>query len=490
MTTLTQLPKWDAISQYLPKLPPLNVLMQDAARCQAFQLEAADLTFDFAQQRLDQSLLLQLINFADQQGLLSAIAALFAGEAINTTEKRPALHTALREQNSARQKPEVLTTLAKMRQFVGQVASGKWQGYAGDTITDIVNIGIGGSDLGPRMVVTALKDFQQGLRCHFVANVDADELRDVLGQVDPKTTLFIVTSKTFTTIETLTNANTARAWLQQHTDQIEKHFIAVTANVTKAVEFGIDENNIFPMWDWVGGRYSLWSAVGLPIALALGFEQFQQLLQGAYCMDQHFATAPFGKNMPVIAGLIDVLNINGYRQPTLAVLPYSHRLRLLPNFLQQLMMESNGKSMTKDNKQIHYQTGAIVWGGEETNGQHAFHQLIFQGTQSIAADFILVQQAAHSWDEHQQLLLANGRAQMQALLQGRQTEHPYQTIVGNKTCSAIYLEKLTPHTLGALIAFYEHRTFVQSVCWQINAFDQWGVELGKLLAKQQLAEQV
>ena len=482
MTNPTATNAWQKLKN-LQHEPIQALYQQNPNRVQAFALATDNLSINYTNTSITEKGLTHLIELANECNLRTQIEQLFQGESINTTENRPALHTALREQDHKLISLDVKNTLVHMQTLAANIDTGKWQGFSGKPITDIVNLGIGGSDLGPRFVTEALKDYQQKLNCHFVANVDADELYDVLATVNPETTLFIISSKSFTTPETLCNANSARAWLQQYTDQIDKHFIAVTANVKKACDYGIKEEYIFPMRDWVVGRCSLWSAVGLSIIFAIGFENFQKLLQGAYKVDQHFYQNAFERNMPVILGLIDIWHLNFCQTNNIAILPYSHRLKLLPSYLQQLLMESNGKRVTKNNEAVNYQTGAIIWGGEETNGQHAFHQLLFQGTITIPSDIIVVEQANHPHKTHQDLLLANAKAQAQALREGQHTDDIYRNIPGNQPNITIILPKLTPETLGALIALYEHRTFVQSAIWNINPFDQWGVELGKKLAR-------
>ena len=401
-------------------------------------------------------------------------------------------------------------TLDRMAAFVQAVHAGAWRGATGKPVTDVVNIGIGGSDLGPRMVTDALYDYHSGgLRCHFVANIDRAELDRTLAGLSPETTLFIVASKSFTTLETLRNAESARAWLSgiiaKETD-LARHFIAISANVDRAVAFGIDADNVFPLWDWVGGRYSLWSAIGLSIALAVGMDHFNDLRRGAFDMDQHFRTAPVTENLPVLLGLLGVWYGNYWQAGSHAVLPYAQALRLFPDFLQQLAMESNGKSVRLDNSAVDYATSPVVWGSVESNGQHSFHQLLHQGTQMIPVDFIATLHGGAD-DGHHPWLLANCLAQARALMTGKSFDTARQELIdqgmaekeadalarhklmpGNRPSNIILLERVSPAQLGALIALYEHKTYVQSLLWQINAFDQWGVELGKVMSKQIHAE--
>jgi glucose-6-phosphate isomerase len=402
--------------------------------------------------------------------------------------------------------PEVRAVLAQMRDFSSRVRSGEWRGHSGKRITDIVNIGIGGSDLGPAMVCTALAPFaQKDLRAHFVSNVDGADIAAVLGQVDPETTLFIVASKTFTTQETLTNAHTARRWLLQSLNDeaaIAKHFVAVSTNTEKVREFGIDTANMFRFWDWVGGRYSLWSAIGLSIMVMLGAEQFDELLDGAYSMDQHFREAPLEKNLPVTMALLGVWYVNFFGSQAHAILPYDQNLSRFADYFQQGDMESNGKSVDRAGQPVHHATGPVIFGQPGTNGQHAFYQLIHQGTPLIPSDFLAAAKPNHDLLDHHQILLSNYFAQPEALMKGRTPEEtrkvleasglpadkvaqliPFCTFDGNKPTNSLLYEQLTPRTLGMLVALYEHKIFVQGIIWNINSFDQWGVELGKVLAK-------
>ncbi|ABM25932.1 MULTISPECIES: glucose-6-phosphate isomerase [Shewanella] len=518
MTLLTQSSTWQALSAHTQNLPHMRELFAtDAARFKNMSLSACGLFLDYSKNRATAETLELLFSLAKDSQLEAKIKAMFAGEIINTTEKRAVLHTALRSKASQSIiaegqdiVPEVQQTLSKMQEFVETVTSGQWKGYTGKAITDIVSIGIGGSFLGPKVVSQALRPYwNQGLNCHFVANVDGTSISEKLKLLDSETTLFIMSSKSFGTQETLTNTLTAKAWFLAKgglQSDVAKHFVAVTSNVTKATEFGIDADNIFPMWDWVGGRYSLWSAIGLPIALLVGMDNFRALLNGAHQMDEHFASAPLAENMPVIMGLLSLWYGNFFNAQSHVVLTYDHYLRGLPAYFQQLDMESNGKSVTLDGTDVDYSTGPVIWGGEGTNGQHAYHQLIHQGTALIPADFIMPLQSHNPIGVHHDQLASNCFGQTQALMQGRTFEEAlaelanssltdeekqliakHKVMPGNKPSNTLLMNKLTPETLGALIALYEHRTFVQGAIWDINSFDQWGVELGKNLGNDVLA---
>ncbi|WP_061782634.1 glucose-6-phosphate isomerase [Shewanella putrefaciens] len=518
MTLLTQSSTWQALSAHTQNLPHMRELFAtDAARFKNMSLSACGLFLDYSKNRATAETLELLFSLAKDSQLEAKIKAMFAGEIINTTEKRAVLHTALRSKASQSIiaegqdiVPEVQQTLSKMQEFVETVTSGQWKGYTGKAITDIVSIGIGGSFLGPKVVSQALRPYwNQGLNCHFVANVDGTSISEKLKLLDSETTLFIMSSKSFGTQETLTNTLTAKAWFLAKgglQSDVAKHFVAVTSNVTKATEFGIDADNIFPMWDWVGGRYSLWSAIGLPIALLVGMDNFRALLNGAHQMDEHFASAPLAENMPVIMGLLSLWYGNFFNAQSHVVLTYDHYLRGLPAYFQQLDMESNGKSVTLDGTDVDYSTGPVIWGGEGTNGQHAYHQLIHQGTALIPADFIMPLQSHNPIGVHHDQLASNCFGQTQALMQGRTFEEAlaelanssltdeekqliakHKVMPGNKPSNTLLMNKLTPETLGALIALYEHRTFVQGAIWDINSFDQWGVELGKNLSNDVLA---
>jgi len=490
-----------------------DLFSADERRAEHMQAKSGPILLDYSKNRIDRDGLEALFALADAMGLRKAIDAMFAGEPINNTEQRPALHVALRmprdaviEVGGRNVVEDVHAELAKVRRFADQVRDGLWTGRTGAPITDIVNIGIGGSDLGPRMVCDALRAHAHPrLRTHFVANVDGTRITGLLKHLDPNTTLFIIASKSFGTQETLVNANTARQWfLDQGASEadIARHFVAVSTNATKVAAFGIDTANMFGFWDWVGGRYSLWSAIGLPVMLSVGPDVFDAMLAGAHAMDHHFRTAPWAENLPVLLALIGVWYINGMGANTQLVSPYDHGLRQLPAFLQQLDMESNGKSITRDGKPVEQHTGPVVWGYSGINGQHAFYQLLHQGTELIPADFIVSVRNPHSPDAHHKVILSNCIAQAQALMQGRSTEQamaemrdaglddarirelaPHRTFEGNRPTNMLLLDELTPTSLGALIAMYEHKVYTQGVLWQVNSFDQWGVELGKQLAK-------
>lgn len=480
--------------------------LDDPNRAARFTVAAAGIEFDYSKNRIDNTTLELLLSIADQAQLKQSIKRLFRGDKVNNTEGRPALHTALRSQSEHASDEEnaVSDTIAKMQSLVTQVHSGEWTGYSDQKITDVVNIGIGGSDLGPRMVTKALTPFHTGnTTVHFVANIDGAEIFDLCRNLNPETTLWIVASKSFSTLETLQNSLTARTWMLDKgcpENELGKHFIAISSKVDKAVEFGINEDNIFPMWDWVGGRYSLWSAIGMPIAFAVGIDNFNKLRAGAARMDEHFAETPLEKNIPVLMALLMLWNGNILGADNQAVLPYANHLQLLPAYLQQLEMESNGKSVNREGKRINYQTGSIVWGTEGTNGQHSFHQLLHQGNVFTPIDFIAPVKAHHPINHQQKFLFANCIAQSQALMAGRNFDASKAELLaqgvdeseadflaehkvhpGNRPSNMITMEALTPETLGALIASYEHKVFSLGILWNINSFDQWGVELGKLL---------
>lgn len=512
---MTGLPRYacnDALTQHLASLPDLPTLFAaDPDRGQRYSLDAAGLTLDYSKNHLNDDTLALFTRLADEARLTERVQAMFAGAAINHTEGRAVLHTALRgsvsQDVSVDGQPvaaEVAATMEKMARFVEQLHQGKWRGFSGDAITDVVSIGIGGSFLGPKIVTEALKPFwQHQIGMHFVANVDGAALSEKLAKLDPRTTLFITASKSFGTQETLANSLSARQWLENagaSFADLAKHFVAVTANVAKAEEFGISADNCFPMWDWVGGRYSLWSAIGLPIALAIGMAHFSALLDGAREMDQHFVSAPVTRNMPMLLALIGVSYINYRGATSHALLPYDHGLRALPGYVQQLDMESNGKSCHNDGQAITHLTGPVIWGAEGTNGQHAFHQLLHQGKQLIPADFILPLRSHYPLGEHHAMLASNCFAQSQALMVGKSRQQaeaelkqaginteqaallaPHKVMPGNRPSNTLLMAQLTPQTLGALIALYEHKVLVQGLIWDLNSFDQWGVELGKVL---------
>ena len=471
-------------------------------RATQFSLEAAGLYLDYSKNRLSEHTLVTLCDLARECDLTNNIEALFSGKHVNFTEDRPALHTRLRAKHVDEQ---VNNTLQQMRLFVDSIYDQSWRGFSNKPITDVVNIGIGGSDLGPHLVTKALAAYTQNkVNVHFVSNIDGTDLFTTLKSLNPESTLFIVASKSFTTIETLTNANTAKQWLLQsfpNPAAIKNHFVAITANPYRATEFGIAETNIFAFWDWVGGRYSLWSAIGLPIALAIGMDNFMLLLNGANVMDEHFRSAPFEKNMPVLLALISLWYINFYHCHTQAIIPYDENLALLPSYLQQLDMESNGKSVNQKGASLNYETAPIIWGGVGSNGQHAFHQLLHQSERIIPVDFIICLQNSHPYRQQHEQLFYKCVAQSQALMEGQTSEQVFcnmfaegmndanaktlskhKAIPGNKPSNTLVLKQLDPQSVGALIALYEHKVFVQGVIWQINSFDQYGVELGKQLA--------
>jgi glucose-6-phosphate isomerase len=519
--SITQLPAWQALVAHQRDMRSVHMrqlFSEDAQRFDCFSLALGDLLFDYSKNRITQETMRLLFELAVQAGLPDAIQAMFSGQRINTTEDRPALHVALRNRSNrpivvdgADVMPSVNAVLDKMRRFTQAVRNGEWRGYSGKPITDVANIGIGGSDLGPRMVATALAPYADGrIRVHFVSNVDPSDIATILRHLAPASTLFLVASKTFTTQETMLNANTARRWfLSRVGDEaaISKHFAAISTNRQAVEAFGIDSDNMFVFWDWVGGRYSLWSAIGLPIALYLGMDNFEELLSGAHLVDEHFRTAPLKRNIPAIMGLLGVWYINFWGAQTHAILPYDQHLALFPAYLQQADMESNGKSVTKDGKPVNYATGPIVWGQVGTNGQHAFYQLLHQGTRLVPCDFLVAAQNHNPIGNQHDVLVANFLAQTEALMRGRTAEETRaeleaqgysggslelltaaQTFEGNKPTNSLLYKKLTPFTLGMLIALYEHKVFVQGAIWGVNSFDQMGVELGKRLAKAILPE--
>jgi glucose-6-phosphate isomerase len=522
MVDPTETSAWKALVAHHDEVS--NVLMRDLfrddpERAARFSLTLGDLLFDFSKNRITDQTVSLLTDLCEACGVRDWITRMFSGDAINETEGRAVLHTALRNRgdravtvDGADVMHDVRSVLSQMRAFATSVREGSWMGHTGRAITDVVNIGIGGSDLGPVMVTEALRPYwKQGLRAHFVSNVDGTHLSEVLRQVQPETTLFIVASKTFTTQETLTNARSARQWLVDRLgaeDAVAKHFVAVSTNRDAVVEFGIDPANMFEFWDWVGGRYSLWSAIGLSIATVIGMDHFEELLGGAYEVDEHFRTAPLRENIPVIMAVLGVWYHNFFGAPSHAVLPYDQYLHRFPAYLQQADMESNGKSASRDGAIITgYTTGPIVWGEPGTNGQHAFFQLLHQGTHMVPCDFIVAAQSHNPIAPHHDILVANCIAQAEALMRGKAAEEarrelekagvsqdrvtalvPHKTFPGNRPSNTLMIERLTPRALGRLIALYEHKIFVQGVIWNIYSFDQWGVELGKQLAKVVLPE--
>jgi glucose-6-phosphate isomerase len=492
MPALSSSPAWQALQAHSEDLRSSGFRIaeqfRDSNRFRDFSLRQGELLLDYSKNYCSQDTLTLLLDLAEQQGVSAAIAAMFAGEHINTSEDRAALHTALRLPAAANPRPEVLACLNKMNDFVSAIHSGSWTGFDGQAITDVVNIGIGGSDLGPAMVTEALADFASGkLRLHFVSNIDPNHVQSTLRQLNPATTLFIIASKSFRTQETHANAQQARCWFLAHCNdesQIAKHFVAISTNLQAAQAFGIDPENLFPLWDWVGGRYSLWSAIGLSIALAIGMKNFQSLLAGANAMDEHFRQAALQENMPVVLALLAVWYGGFLGARSNAVVPYAHRLREFPLFLQQLSMESLGKSVTSAGEPLDVASGDVIWGAEGSNGQHSFFQLLHQGSDLIPVDFIALARGNAKVDplQHQQLL-ANCLSQSIALMQGRaNSEQAHRHYAGNKPSNTLLLAELNPYNLGSLIALYEHKVYVQSVLWGINAFDQWGVELGKELS--------
>ncbi|XP_033118597.1 glucose-6-phosphate isomerase-like [Anneissia japonica] len=508
----------EAYSKNGSKMCMSDLFKGDAGRFEKFSrtvpTKDGDFLLDFSKNIIDDDIFNKLISLARSRGVEQARDRMFSGEKINFTENRAVLHTALRNRSNAPimvdnkdVMPDVNAVLAKMKGFTESVRSGDWKGFTGKAITDVVNIGIGGSDLGPLMVTEALKPYGGHLKVHFVSNIDGTHLATTLKKLDAETTLFIVASKTFTTLETITNATSARDWLltfAQDKSAVAKHFIALSTNAVKVTEFGIDENNMFGFWDWVGGRYSLWSAIGMSIALYIGMDNFESLLEGAHFMDNHFRKTPLENNIPVILGMLGVWYHNFFGAETHALLPYDQYLHRFAAYFQQGDMESNGKYVTKDGNRADYTTGPIVWGEPGTNGQHAFYQLIHQGTRLIPADFIAPVETHNpiSGGVHHEILLANFLAQTEALMKGKSKEEalaelkaanmpedkinhilPHKVFEGNRPTNSIMFQKLTPFTLGLLIVMYEHKIFTQGVVWNINSYDQWGVELGKQLAK-------
>ncbi len=521
MSALTDSSAWKTLQEHYGEISSLHMrdlFAQDPERFEKFSLRLGDILFDYSKNRITEKTLSLLLNLANQAGLDEKIQAMFAGEKINITEGRAVLHVALRNRSNRPilvdgkdVMPGVNDVLEKMRGFSESVRSGDWKGYTGKPITDVVNIGIGGSDLGPQMVTAALTPYAHPrLRSHFVSNVDGTHLAETLKRLHPESTLFIIASKTFTTQETMTNANSARDWLlneSKESSAVAKHFVAVSTNGTAVSEFGIDTRNMFEFWDWVGGRYSLWSAIGLPIILAVGMDRFEELLGGAHKIDEHYRNAPFEENIPVIMGLLGVWYNNFFGAQTQAILPYDQYMYRFPAYFQQGDMESNGKSMTKKCEKVDFSTGPIIWGEPGTNGQHAFYQLIHQGTKLIPCDFLASARSHNPMGEHHTILISNFLAQTEALMKGKTEEEvraelaaedlsgdkleklvPAKIFEGNKPSNSLLFKELTPETLGSLIALYEHKIITQGAIWNINSFDQWGVELGKQLAKAILPE--
>ncbi len=515
-TLISHTPIWAKLKthqQYITQQHLRDLFALDPKRFDNFSIEAEGFLLDYSKNFITRETLDLLLELANKVQLEQSINRLFAGEKVNNTEQRAALHTALRNRSNTPIKvdgkdvmPEINKVLVKMQQFTEQVRNGKWRGYTGKPIESVVNIGIGGSDLGPAMVTKALKGYHHPrLKAYFVSNVDATHLSNTLATLDPETTLFIIASKTFTTQETLLNAHSARSWLIKHLgDQqaVAKHFVAISTAKQKVIEFGIDPINMFEFWDWVGGRYSLWSAIGLPIAVMIGMDQFKQLLDGAHKLDQHFQNTELANNLPVLLALLEVWYSSFFGVRTQAILPYDYSLELFPAYLQQLAMESLGKRVTREGRNIDYPTCPIIWGSAGNNGQHAFYQLLHQGTQLIPADFIIAIDSQNYLNGHQDAVLSNALAQTHALMMGRSANQtqlqilkqeeknleqlinqvPHRVFPGDQPSNSLVYQKLTPSVLGKLISLYEHKVFVESVCWNLNPFDQWGVELGKQVA--------
>jgi len=501
-SALTELASWQALEAHARELEDLDLrdcFAEDAERFETFSVPIEGMLYDYSKSHVQRETMALLATLLKERDFEAQREALFTGAHINNTEGRAALHTALRdpgcdlEIDGEAVGDFVQGVLDRLHHFSAAVRKGDYKGLSGKTITDVVNIGIGGSDLGPRVVSEALAPYAEGdIRLHFVSNIDARHLFSVLEQVDPASTLFVVASKTFSTQETMTNAVSAKEWLIKELDAraVARHFVAVTSNREAALEFGIEEPNIFPLRPWIGGRYSLWSAIGLPLCLALGYKNFYALLQGAHAMDRHFRAAEPLANIPVLMALLSVWNINFREHPAQAALPYAYDLRGLPDYLQQLEMESNGKRVTKDGESCDYATAPVVFGEQGPNGQHAFYQALHQGSAVIPCDFIGIAKARHSHEAHHEKLLANMIGQARALMEGRDNpEEPHRHFPGNKPSTTLLLERLDPYHLGMLLAAYEHKVFVEGVIWGINSFDQWGVELGKALTNEILSEQ-
>ncbi|WP_284651171.1 glucose-6-phosphate isomerase [Flavobacterium terrisoli] len=510
---------WEKLNQHYAQMKNVSMkemFANDTTRAEKFHIQWNNFLVDFSKNIINQDTLNLLQDLAKEAKLAEAIKQYFNGEAINQTENRAVLHTALRSPESANVlvdgqnvMPEIYAVKDKIKAFSNEVISGQRKGFTGKVFTDVVNIGIGGSDLGPAMVVEALQFYKNQLTVHFVSNVDGDHVNEVIKKLNPETTLFLIASKTFTTQETLSNAETIRAWFLTSATQedVAKHFVAVSTNIQKVTEFGINPDNIFPMWDWVGGRFSLWSAVGLSISLAVGFDHFDDLLKGANEMDEHFKNESFDKNIPVVLALLSIWYNNFFGAESEALIPYTQYLQKLAPYLQQGIMESNGKSVGRDGKPVNYQTGTIIWGEPGTNSQHAFFQLIHQGTKLIPTDFIGYVKPLYGNDDHHDKLMSNFFAQTEALLNGKTEAQvnaefekqnitgekaayllPFKVFTGNKPTNTLLIDELTPKSLGSLVALYEHKIFVQGILWNIFSYDQWGVELGKQLANSILEE--
>jgi len=513
VTPLTQRPAWKALEDHYAQVKDLHLrklFADDPQRGERFAAEGVGIYLDYSKNRITGETIQLLLQLAESSNLRQRIDAMFSGQKINITEQRAVLHVALRAPgdetimvDGENVVPEVHKVLDKMTDFSNRVRSGEWKGYTGKRIRNVVNIGIGGSDLGPHMAYEALKHYSdRDMTFRFVSNVDGSEFVELTRDLDPAETLFIVSSKTFTTLETLTNANSAREWLVRalgSEQAVAKHFVAVSTNTKEVEKFGIDTQNMFEFWDWVGGRYSYDSAIGLSLMIAIGPEQFREMLAGFHAMDEHFRTTPFERNLPVLLGLIGIWYNNFFGAQTVAILPYDYYLGQLPAYFQQLDMESDGKHVDLQGRTVNYQTGPIIWGQPGTNGQHAFYQLIHQGTKLIPCDFIGFCQTLNPLGRHHDLLMANFFAQTEALAFGKTAEEvakdgvpsfqvPHRTFEGNRPTNTILVERLTPETLCKIIALYEHKVFVQGTVWDINSFDQWGVELGKVLANRIIPE--
>ena len=510
---------WKALENHFQEMKNASMkemFKEDESRADKLSIQWNDFLVDFSKNRINDETLQYLLKLADEMQLKSAIESYFLGEKINKTEDRAVLHTALRANSDAvvhvdgiNVIPEITAVKEKIKNFTNEIVNGIRKGYTGKAFTDVVNIGIGGSDLGPAMVVEGLQFYQNHLNVHFISNIDGDHVQELFKKISPETTLFVIVSKTFTTQETLTNSETIRQWFLQSAKQkdVANHFVAVSTNIQKVTDFGINPENIFPMWDWVGGRFSLWSAVGLSISLSVGYENFAHLLKGANEMDEHFKTANFDQNIPVILALLSIWYNNFFEAESEAIIPYTQYLEKLAPYLQQGIMESSGKSVDRYGDKVSYQTGTIIWGEPGTNSQHAFFQLIHQGTKLIPTDFIGFLKPLYGDTNHHDKLMSNFFAQTEALLNGKTEDEvraeftklqysngsaefltPFKIFEGNKPTNTILIEKLTPKTLGSLIAMYEHKIFVQGVIWNIFSYDQWGVELGKQLANSILEE--
>jgi glucose-6-phosphate isomerase len=515
----TETEAWKKLAAHFEQVKNVHMhelFKADPLRTEKMHIEWNNFLVDYSKNRVSDETISLLLSLAKEVDLADAIQKYFDGDCINQTENRAVLHTALRANgkeaifvDGVNVMPEITAVKNKIKQFSDEIITAKRVGFTGKPFTDVVNIGIGGSDLGPAMIVEGLQFYKNHLNVHFVSNVDGDHVQEVLKQLNPETTLFVIVSKTFTTQETLTNAQTIRKWFLQTGNQaaVAQHFVAVSTNIQKVTEFGINPDSIFPMWDWVGGRFSLWSAVGLSISLAVGYKHFEELLAGANEMDQHFKNESFDKNIPVILALLSVWYNNFYGAESEALIPYTQYLQKLAPYLQQGIMESNGKCVGRDGKPVNYQTGTIIWGEPGTNSQHAFFQLIHQGTKIIPTDFIGFKQSLHGDKDHHDKLMSNFFAQTEALLKGKTADQvadefkaqntlpekaefliPFKVFQGNKPTNTLLIDKLTPASLGALVAMYEHKLFVQGVIWNIFSYDQWGVELGKQLATSILSE--